>query len=128
MAFSFSFKRLSRLVDAERNFEQLEAFVRQLGNRPPFVRGSVGSTGTVQQGQGWSVTRTGVGQYILTFNPPFAGVPSVTFSAGGTAGPLDAKHKDGATPTRSQVFVTTFNTSTTAAVDADFNFTAMGPA
>jgi hypothetical protein len=43
-----------------------------------IVRGVVSETGGIIAGAGFAVTRLAAGLYQITFNPPFAGIPSVT--------------------------------------------------
>lgn len=63
---------------AAAGFDRQASLIRQLqgmlGGRR-FVDGTVGSTGTVVTGDGWSVVRNSVGDYTITFLTPFAQSP-----------------------------------------------------
>lgn len=45
-----------------------------------MIRGRINGNGAVAQGQGFSVQRQAAGQYLVTFNTPFANTPTVTVS------------------------------------------------
>ena len=87
-----------------------------------IVRGVVRSDGTRFNGAGYTVTRTSLGNYTLTFNPPFADVPAVTITPAPNAGrPCTATFDTG---TSTSTLVQTWSGASPA--DLWFNFTAIG--
>lgn len=85
-----------------------------------IVRGNViGATGTNDGGTGFSITRHAVGQYTMTFTPVFSAKPAVTYL--GTQ--IGYRNSLSASAVRIHFF-----TDAGVAVDADFSFTATGPA
>ncbi len=86
-----------------------------------FLRGVVSGAGAILAGQGYTVTRTGVGAYTVTFTSGFADFPTVTVSA-------QAGVSRVATTTNvsfGSAQVRTFDAAG-AAVDAQFHFIATG--
>ncbi len=43
-----------------------------------IIRGNVDADGNITQGSGFTVIRSGEGNYLINFNTPFAGIPTVT--------------------------------------------------
>jgi hypothetical protein len=87
------------------------------------LSGTVTSAGVVNLGTGFSVVRTGVGAYQITFTEPFRGVISVTGSA--QQGALSYIVAFG-NLTNGSVNAYCFTTSTNAATDVGFSFTVEG--
>lgn len=115
-------------MSLESKLENLASLIRQLqgalgGNR--IIRGTVSSAGAIVVGSGFTVSRTGVGQYTVTFTTAFADHPTVTLGAGITVANYAVK-----LTTRSATAIAV-NTITIAAapanVDAEFSFIAIGP-
>jgi hypothetical protein len=104
---------------AQENFEQLEA-IDAIGLH--IVSGQVvGTTGAIAAGSGFTVVRTAVGAYTVTFTKAFSAPPAVTFGAVGWAISLTAL------PTGTGFGATVFNTTTGANIDRDFCLAAIGP-
>lgn len=89
------------------------------------VTGLVTAAGAIGAGTGFSVVKSGTGQYDITFTPssPFAIVPNVLASAEGAGGyGIDIPS---AQLTAAGFRVLTFTTTTAAQVDCQFNFLAV---
>jgi hypothetical protein len=52
------------------------------------IRGIVEPDGTIYNGSGFSVSRSGTGSYVVTFASPFSDVPAISLTAGFSASPL----------------------------------------
>jgi hypothetical protein len=106
-----------------------DVLIRQLqgalgGDR--LIRGTVelsGTTATIARGAGFSMTRTGVGGYDVTFDEPFAEPPSVLISPEG-AGAAGAKSLS---VTENGFTVGIFTTTSGANLDLSWSFLALGP-
>ncbi|MFE6335169.1 hypothetical protein ACFVOK_18400 [Streptomyces sp. NPDC057798] len=91
-----------------------------------IVRGTVEADGTKKPGAKWGykVTKTGTGEYTITFNNDFSETPSVVATLDGDDWKLlDNAHVTGATIER--VTVRTGNSNGEPA-DRPFHFIAMG--
>lgn len=88
-----------------------------------IIRGTVNTagSGSITQGNGFTISRTGTGNLTVTFTTVFSAVPSVT------ATPNDAyvirRNAISASSVQIQIYTTGLS-----AVDASFDFTAIGPA
>ena len=91
-----------------------------------IIRGSVNDAGVVVRGTGYTASHPEQGKYIINFNAPFTGIPSITATA----------HRDGATAPSMVVMIDTMsNTSVTFVIrgsndfwaDQAFSFIAIGP-
>jgi hypothetical protein len=87
-----------------------------------IIRGVVSSTGTILQGTGFTVSRTGTGAYTISFTSAFSNVPAVTATA--QSGLMIVATVTSVTASAAPV--RTFNSSGTA-TDNQFNFIAVGP-
>jgi hypothetical protein len=85
-----------------------------------IVKGIVRADGTIFNGTGFTITRTGTGAYTLTFTTPFAEVPAVTITPTG-APPCTSSWNAG---TSTSLLVNTWSGS--AATDEWWMFTAIG--
>jgi hypothetical protein len=87
------------------------------------VNGGVSAAGAIGSGTGFTVTKTATGQYTVRFVPAFKALHSVvaTVAAGNTANVLLSTAAD-------SFSILTFATSTNAATDTAFQFTATGMA
>ena len=84
-----------------------------------IVYGWVASDGTVWHGSGFTSTRTGTGQYTVTYNTSFGGRPAVVFFP-------DDNLVDWTINGNSSFSITVRNASGSA-VDSEFSFIAIGP-
>lgn len=93
-----------------------------------IIRGTVSAAGGIvvpATNPGFSVSKTGTGQYSITFNTPFADHPSVTFGAGTTGANYTAKLSS---ISNTGIAVNTFTVAAAPAnVDGEFSFIAIGP-
>ena len=87
-----------------------------------IVRGTVSGAGVVEQGTGFTASRTAVGTYTITFSPTFAGTPSVTATAESWFARLNS-----AVPVSAANFGLFVTDNTAAQSDQRFNFVAIGP-
>lgn len=93
-----------------------------------IVRGSVHYDGSVLRGTGFAVERLDVGKYRLTFNPPFADVPTVTATGYREIVQRVTPLVDNfALFTASQVTIVTWNGPANNFYDSKFEFMAIGP-
>jgi hypothetical protein len=89
-----------------------------------FVRGNVSSNATIQAGVGFTVSKSGIGQYIVTYSTVFSGAASVSVSLFNSFGDFD---HIGVNSFGSNSFTVTCRTSTGGLVDRGFSFIAAGP-
>lgn len=82
--------------------------------------GAVLSTGT----GGWTVSRTGVGTYVVTFSPEFNDIPAINATIGATGGFTAIKTNP--RQTASSATIQTYNSSTGGVLDCEFSFSATG--
>jgi hypothetical protein len=54
------------------------------GGGPRVVNGTIGPTGTVLAGSGFTVVRNSAGSYTVTFTTPFTNPPTVVVAPGAT--------------------------------------------
>lgn len=93
------------------------------GERVTTIRGVVNPSGTIKEGQGFTVSRTGAGRYTLTFATAFADDPAVAVTVSDSVGlPLCVSVASTAS-TASVVVRTPANVDT----DCLFHFVAVGP-
>jgi hypothetical protein len=96
-------------------------------NNLKIVRGTVNAGGTIIEGSGFTVTKTGTGSYDISFTTPFFTKPSTVASVStdfGTTG--SALTQASSTQlVRIRLFVT--STTQTYAKDGEFTFIAIGP-
>jgi len=85
-----------------------------------IVRGTIGSTGAIIKGSGFTVTHPGTGTYTVTFTTPFSDVPTITATA------VNAVVRAGAVISASGVNIGTANFGGASTDDA-FHFIAIGP-
>ena len=112
-----------------RRLEQQASLIRQLqgalgGNR--IVRGVVtesGGTYTLAEGDGFSISKVSTGVVTVTPTTAFSDVPAVLATSHDWA-----CFTPEANLLASSFRISSFNTTTGAAVDAGFNFIAIGPA
>jgi hypothetical protein len=91
-----------------------------------IIRGSIERTGAILHGSGFTVARLEEAKYQITFNTPFAGIPSVTATTDRLAEtPSMGIYKDGITT--SSVILVTFRINTGDFRDWSFDFIAVGP-
>lgn len=93
------------------------------GERLKTLRGTVGSTGLKEQGDGFTSVRTALGTYTLTFSTPFASPPSFTANAADTTG--DSVTVKYVTLTADSITVRL--RAGGSAVDCAFSFNTTGP-
>jgi hypothetical protein len=113
-------------ADAIKTIRGMRDDLRTLGTRvsqtPRDVAGTVTAAGAILLGSGFTVNRTGTGQYTITFDEAFADHPIVTFGAGITVANYAVKL------TSRTAAVIAVNTLTIAAspanVDGEFSFCA----
>jgi hypothetical protein len=114
---------LSFVSNAWRPTDLPQPSVINTGENVRIIRGTILTAGTISQGTGFTATRPAIGEYQITFSPPFAGFATVTATVFDTSVPQIA--------TISQV-----NSSTVtiriwsiagAATNSDFHFVAVGP-
>jgi hypothetical protein len=87
-----------------------------------LVRGAVSAAGALAIGSGFTVVRTAVGTYTVTFTPTMKATPVLAFGVG-LAGPFGI----GVTANAATGFsVATFNTTTGVNADTGWHFTAIG--
>lgn len=91
------------------------------------VRGVVNADGTIAEGDGFSITKNGTGDYTINFAPAFNDVPSVTMLARQMAGGAPLFMLRDVPVTASAAEVLTYNWSGGALLDALFHFVAVGP-
>lgn len=103
---------LARFIESVMDRSPLAALARAQVGFGGMVQGT---TGAILAGGGFTVVRTGLGAYSVTFTRPFAAIPIVTLAC------AFGIQLAGALPTASGFTVQTFNTSTLAA--GDFNWT-----
>lgn len=120
------------MIDPEviRRLDQQASLIRQLqgalgGNR--IVRGVINGTGTaaIMEGTGFTLTDNGVGDYTITFSPPFSDRPSVTVL--GTVNGLLHREHNSSPADGTAIRIETF-TLAGANNDCVFHFIAIGPA
>jgi hypothetical protein len=87
---------------------------------PTLVRGGFTGAGAVSKGTGFTIARTGLGFYTITFSTAFAAVPIVVGNCSNGLNDVIVMFYSGTT---TQAFVKTRAAS--AAVDADVDFIAM---
>lgn len=88
-----------------------------------LLTGRVSSAGVKQAGTGWTVSRTGIGNYTITFDTAFAGAPAVQFTAIG-APSVAAVTWYVASTSATQVAVVCLRGDNSFAVDQGFDFYA----
>jgi hypothetical protein len=92
-----------------------------------IVRGNVGADGSITAGSGFTVSHLMTGWYRVTFNSPFAGLPTVTAvvdnsTSGGKRAALISQ------VTTNSFLLVTFKTNDADTVpDEKFHFIAIGP-
>jgi hypothetical protein len=91
-----------------------------------ILRGEVSASGNVLSGQGFSVSRPGIGRYTITFTTPFGGSPEVVATAD-----LQVPGDIGRTviiEAANSTFATIWGANNNAQlVDVGFHFIAIGP-
>lgn len=96
------------------------------GVTPPgsgrMITGAVTAAGNVQAGTGFTVNRTGVGVYVVTFTTGFAATPIVLATA------LDVVRIADVNGQSASGFTGRLYTNAAAAVDSDWNFVAFAVA
>ena len=95
-----------------------------------IVRGEISSSGTVVRGSGFTAQRNSAATYVITFNTPFAGTPSVVATAhrspfGAATEAFYSAATDGVTV--NGVTIVTRNLSAADWQDKAFEFIAIGP-
>lgn len=100
--------------------------IQQLNMALRTVRGTVvGTTGAARRGEQFTSTRTGLGQYTITFAPAFNQPPiAVASLAQGVAAPAIVQQNGDPTITTMLILV---SNPSVAFLDADFSFIAIGP-
>jgi hypothetical protein len=103
------------------------------GTRVRVVWGAVDTTGTIEAGQGFTVTKEGTGRYRLTWATPFAGQPTIV----ATRVHMDLQTNAGASVTPGATAVVDYAVAGSAIVatanpagalaDGSFTFIAIGP-
>ena len=88
-----------------------------------IVRGVVSSAGAIFAGSGFTVTRTGVGAYTVTFDTAFAAFPTISATVQSGLSRLVTSTSVGNSSAQFRTFVS----STEAAADHQFHFIAIGP-
>jgi hypothetical protein len=93
-----------------------------------IVRGTVDSSGAILAGSGFQVSHTSTGSYTITFDTPFADLPTIT----ATTDYYSYADTDSATALGSSGGTTSTQTLTVrfpggTPLDADFRFIAIGP-
>jgi len=91
------------------------------------VRGTISTSGATSVGTGFSLTAIGTGEVKITFSPAFASTPTVVASGGATSAALAVKVLGGSTPSKSEVTLVAFNSTTGAATAGLIEFVAIGP-
>jgi len=88
-----------------------------------ILRGRIAGSGIVSSGQGFTVSKTGTGAYTVTFSTPFSTEPSVT----ATPQIIGARIVTCTSVLLGSAGFRTFDSTTAAAVDQDFQFIVIGP-
>lgn len=104
------------------------SFVNSTVENLKVIRGIIDTTGSgsIVEGSGFTISRTGTGQVTVTFSASFSDVPAIVLSPGESAGGIGAKLATSA-PTASAFQMVVFATTTAGAVDSLFHFIAIGP-
>lgn len=90
-----------------------------------IIRGRFnGTTATILHGTGWTITRTGVGVYDVTFTTAFSGVPATVATSNEFITVISA----GTPPTTSTVRIVIFDASFAPVDSAAIHFISIGPA
>lgn len=88
---------------------------------PRIVAGQVNTNGTIASGTGdFTVTKTGTGQYTVSFAPRLKVILSATANA------FSNLYSVGVTYGTNQVIFSTYTTATNVATDISFLFTVVG--
>ena len=91
---------------------------------PRIVRGAVAGSGAIQYGSGFTVTKTGTGIYVITFNTPMTNPPAVSHNP--IAGVSNfSTRTDTNFPTVNGFSVRAVVANTNGATDAAFTFIAV---
>jgi hypothetical protein len=93
-----------------------------------IIRGNVSSTGSIDDGAGFTITKGSTGFYTINFTAAFGGVPAVSITArgGGDQSGTIAPNTSGNTLSATACPVRLRSAAT--ATDIDFSFLAIGPA
>lgn len=86
-----------------------------------IVRGIVAADGSITEGTGFTINKTGTGAYTVTYTTAFSDVPAFTFNS--SSQPV---YRINGTTTASAASVLTFTLAGVAA-DAAFHFHSIGP-
>jgi hypothetical protein len=89
------------------------------------LRGNVAANGTINQGTGFTITKTGTGEYQLDMLTAFGSIPTVVVTAADSNGTNVASF---ALPANSATTEISFRNTANAFVDTAFSFIAVGPA
>ena len=108
--------------------QPVESQSRGASDASRMVRGVVAEDGTVVAGTGFTVAKTGTGNYEVTFTTPFPSIPAVVCSGGDPAG-IDDNVCDINFIAPGIVHVDTWDTGNSANLpeDSQFSFIAVGP-
>lgn len=109
---------LDRLVREAIDRSEISTRVRRLEAE---VGGQVNSTGSIAVGRGFTVNKTGVGAYTVTYVVPFVAPPAKAGVTAIGAGAISARF---GTVGAASLTVVTFTSNTGAVVDASFVFFA----
>lgn len=115
----------------ERVQVDLDALAKGSASQFRILYGTVGLAGTIDNtgSGGWTVARTGVGAYTITWTRAWASTNYiVTLSMGNLAVAVHVKQAGGINRTTTTFPVAGFQTATGAANDAGFDFIAIGAA
>lgn len=90
-----------------------------------IIRGIVSANGTIIGGSGFTVSRTGAGQYTITFTTPFPSPPAVTATTNFNGSASSVIQTNGVTGSSAAFYISTNSTPVNA--DDAFHFIAVGP-
>lgn len=117
-----------------RNFDAIASTIGNLAaggmDLLRVVRGTVGATGTVDQGDGFSVSRSVTGTYVVSFAAEFGARPSIALGAytHPTHGAgCNANLSRSAPPSAAGFTVLTSDPTSAVLIDLPFEFIAIGP-
>lgn len=91
-----------------------------------ILRGTVSSTGTIQQGGGFSVSHPGTGSYTLTWSTAFSGTPTMVVSSDNNSQPNVLVQYDSSGMSTTGGKVQAHNPTGGSALDCSFSFIAIG--
>jgi hypothetical protein len=93
-----------------------------------IIRGVINSDGGIIVGSGFTVSHLEPGHYTITFNTPFAGLPSVTATVHRLiVGEAPVAVEEGTTTSFTKINITRYSATGDPSMDRTFHFIAIGP-